>query len=182
MYGLLNQALKEVVLSQAGEREWSDICAVVGVSAEDFEFLVPYDDSVTYRLVEATSDMLGVPRNEILQMLGRHWVTFTAQQGYGEMMTLFGRDLRTCLQNLNRMHGHMGAMMPDLHPPRFIVDDRGSDRLTLHYHSNREGLAPVVTGILEGLAEKFQENIRITHISEEERSGHDEFEILFLPL
>jgi hypothetical protein len=180
MYGLLNQALKEVVLSQAGERVWSDICVTVDVSAEDFEFLVPYDDVVTYRLVEAASETLGVSGNEILQMLGRHWVTFTAQQGYGEMMTLFGRDLRTCLKNLNRMHGHMGAMMPDLHPPRFIVEDRGPDNLTLHYHSNREGLAPVVAGILEGLAEKFKEKIQITHISKEHRSGHDEFEIQFL--
>lgn len=180
MYGILNQALKEVVLSQGGERVWSDICAVVGVSAEDFEFLVPYDDSVTYRLVDVASDTLGLSREEILQMLGRHWVTFTAQQGYGEMMALFGRDLRTCLKNLNRMHGHMGAMMPDLHPPRFIVDDKGPDHITLHYHSNREGLAPVVTGILEGLAEKFQENIQISYVTKEQGLGHDEFEILFL--
>lgn len=180
MYGLLNQALKEVVLSRSGERVWSNICAVVGVSAEDFELLVPYDDLMTYRLVDAASETLGLSRNEILQMLGSHWVTFTAQQGYGEMMALFGRDLRTCLKNLNRMHGHMGAMMPDLHPPRFVVEERRPDLLTLHYHSNREGLSPVVAGILEGLAQKYKENIQVTHLSKERQSGHDEFEILFL--
>lgn len=180
MYGLLNQALKEVVLSRSGDRVWSNICAVVGVSAEDFELLVPYDDLMTYRLVDAASETLGLSRNEILQMLGSHWVTFMAQQGYGEMMALFGRDLRTCLKNLNRMHGHMGAMMPDLHPPRFVVEERRPDLLTLHYHSNSEGLSPVVAGILEGLAQKYKENIQVTHLSKERQSGHDEFEILFL--
>jgi hypothetical protein len=180
MYGLLNQGLKELVISRAGDRIWSDICLSVGISAADFDLLLPYDDSITYRLVGATSDALEIPVVEILRMFGSHWVSFTAQQGYGEMMTLFGRDLRTCLKNLNLMHGHLGAMMPDLHPPRFTVEERHSDRITVHYHSTREGLGPLVVGLIEGLAEKFGESIQITHIPKQERSDHDEFDILFL--
>lgn len=181
MYGLINQALKELVLSRTGAAVWSDICASVGVSAEDFESLQPYDDTVTYRLVEATSSALGIASTEILRMFGFHWVSFTAQAGYGEIMSLFGNDLRTCLKNLNRMHGHMGAMMPDLHPPRFIVEEQGVNRLTLHYHSHRQGLGALVVGILEGLAQKFGETIEITHIDKTQRPDHDEFDILFLP-
>jgi hypothetical protein len=180
MYGLLNQGLKELVMARDGERVWSDICVSVGTSAEDFDLLLPYDDSITYRLVGATSDALKIPVAELLRMFGAHWVTFTAQQGYGEMMTLFGKDLRACLKNLNLMHGHLGGMMPDLHPPRFTVEELGADKITVHYHSNREGLGPLVVGLLEGLAEKFGENIQITHVPKSQRSDHDEFDILFL--
>jgi len=180
MYGLINQALKELVQSRTSNQVWSDICATVGISAEDFDSLLPYEDSLTYRLVGATSETLGIPAAEILRMFGRQWVEFTARHGYGEMMDLFGRDLRTCLKNLNRMHGHMGAMMPDLHPPRFIVEEREKNGVTLHYHSNREGLAPLVVGILEGLAQKFREQVVIKHIAKHERSDHDEFDVAFI--
>lgn len=181
MYGLINQALKELVEAHSGVRVWSEICLAAGISAEDFDSLLPYEDSVTYRLVGLASEKLGLPTAEILRMFGLHWVTFTANQGYGEMMNLFGRDLRSCLRNLNRMHGHMGAMMPDLHPPRFVVEEGEPHVLTLHYYSNREGLGPLVVGIIEGLAEKFQERIKIRHIAKHERSDHDEFDIAFVP-
>lgn len=180
MYGLINQALKELVQSRAGNQVWSDICATVGVSAEDFDAMLPYEDSLTYRLVSVTSATLAIPATELLRMFGLQWVEFTARHGYGEMMDLFGRDLKSCLKNLNRMHGHMGAMMPDLHPPRFIVEEGGEHSLTLHYHSPREGLAPLVVGILEGLAKKFHENVQIKHIAKNERSDHDEFEVAFV--
>ncbi len=180
MYGMINQALKELVESHSGARVWGEICESAGVSSEDFDSLLPYEDSLTYRLVGLTSEKLGLSASEILRMFGLHWVSFTAHQGYGEMMALFGRDLRTCLKNLNRMHGHMGAMMPDLHPPRFVVEEKNSESLTLHYYSTRHGLAPLVVGIIEGLAQKFREPITVRHIPKGECSDHDEFNVVFV--
>jgi hypothetical protein len=179
MYGLINQALKDLVLAQAGTATWRTICVSAGINAGDFEELLPYDDALTYRLVGLTADALTMTSEDILKMLGYHWVAFTAEQGYGQIMEIFGRDLRTCLRNLNHMHGHMGAMMPDLHPPRFLVEEHSPDSITLHYHSSRPGLGPLVIGILEGLSAKFQEKIEIVHIPTNQRSDHDEFDIAF---
>jgi hypothetical protein len=79
------------------------------------------------------------------------------------------------------MHGHMGAMMPDLKPPRFVVTDDGRDRIKLHYYSSRTGLAPMVVGLIEGLSEKFGEPISIRQIPRHSGSDHDEFEIEMQP-
>jgi hypothetical protein len=182
MYGLINQALKDLVAAKAGATTWRKICLSAGISAEDFDELLPYDDALTYRLVELTAEALQATPEDILKMFGNRWVTFTANQGYGQIMEIFGRDLRTCLRNLNHMHGHMGAMMPDLHPPRFVVEEHAPNSITLHYHSARKGLGPLVIGILEGLADKFNEKIEIDHIPKDHRSDHDEFDISFSSL
>jgi len=68
--------------------------------------------------------------DEVLRLFGKYWVAFTATEGYGPILNLFGQDLRTCLSNLNRMHAHMGAMMPDLKPPRFRVAENSSTSMT----------------------------------------------------
>lgn len=177
MYGLVNEGFRELVLSLGGPEMWASMCAEVGIEPEGFEPLCPYHDSLTYKLVDLACQRLALPTDELLRRYGHYWVTYTAEQGYGEIMNLFGIDLRTCLANLNRMHAHMGAMMPALHPPRFTVEDANESGMTLHYFSSRPGLAPMVEGILEGLAEKFGETISIRHIPRGERCDHDIFEI-----
>jgi hypothetical protein len=78
------------------------------------------------------------------------------------------------------MHGHMGAMMPKLNPPRFRVEDTASDQIIVHYYSHREGLAPMVIGLLDGLARRFGDQVVIYHQTKASLSDHDEFDIRFL--
>ncbi len=102
---------------------------------------------------------------------------FTAKEGYGPILDLFGGDFKTCLRNLNLMHGHMGAMMPNLKPPRFVVTERGDGMMRVNYYSSRTGLAPMVVGLLEGLSEKFQEPVAIRQVPRVADADCDEFEI-----
>lgn len=161
MYGLINQGLKDMVSRSSGIDTWRAVCSSLGVASDDFELLQPYDDELTQRLVRATAAEWQVSEGEVLQRFGRHWILFTAHEGYGPIMDLFGRDFRTCLKNLDRMHVHMGAMMPKLQPPRFNVCDLGPDAIEVRYSSGRVGLAPMVHGLLQGLAEKFSEMVTI---------------------
>jgi hypothetical protein len=39
----------------------------------------------------------------------------------------------------------------------------------------------MVTGLLEGLAEKYSERISVLYVPKGTRSDHDEFEVSFLP-
>jgi len=180
MYGLINQALKDMVCERPdGARLWGEICRDAGVESQDFEALEAYEDRTTEALVGATARKLGSSPEEVLYNFGFHWISYTAEHGYGEMMDMFGKDLRSCLKNLNRMHGHMGAMMPKLSPPRFIVAENSADHVTLHYFSKRAGLGSMVVGLLDGLARKYGEHISIEFIRKGVRSDHDEFEVYF---
>ena len=180
MYGLVNEGFRELVTRVGGVETWEEICREAEIPPEGFEPLCPYDDSLTFKLVHLTSDKLKISTDEVLTRYGRYWITYTAESGYGDLMRLFGGDFRTCLSNLNRMHAHMGAMMPGLTPPRFTVDAPSNDEIVVHYYSRRHGLAPMVRGLLEGLAEKYGDTVAITHTPKGARSDHDEFLVRFI--
>jgi len=180
MYGLVNEGIRQLVIQLAGADTWEAMCREAGVEPEGFEPLCPYDDSLTLKLVKLTSEKLNLSSDEVLTRYGHYWITYTAESGYGDLMRLFGGDLRTCLSNLNRMHAHMGAMMPALYPPRFTVEARSDDSIVVHYHSHRTGLAPMVKGLLEGLADKYGDTIAVTHTPKGERFDHDEFLVRFI--
>jgi hypothetical protein len=180
MYGLINQAVKDLVLASQGESLWEKICRDVGIDPADFEMLSPYPDRLTSAIVTTSATYLHLPTDTFLRKLGHHWIRFTAERGYGEMLDLLGRDLSTCLRNLNQMHAHLGAMMTELKPPSFFVTPLSEKRLTIRYHSHREGLAPMVLGLLEGLAERLQQRIEVEHHPKGARSDHEEFDVTIL--
>lgn len=156
MYGMVNQAIKDLVVSRFGEEPWTRICASAHIPQEDFIFMQYYPDQITYQLVGAASQELKLPAEVILKEFGKHWVLYTAKEGYGALMDLFGASYQHCLQNLNSLHARMGMTMPQLSPPRFEFSALDEKTYTVTYHSKRSGLCPMVIGLLEGLAEKYK--------------------------
>ncbi len=177
MYGLVNKAVKDLVLNKFGKDSWDKIRKEAKLQISDFEGMKTYDDSITYDLVGAASKILNLPAEAILKAFGEYWVLFTAQEGYGDLMDLFGHDLKTCIKNLNSMHGRMGAMMPDLKPPRFVVTCPSDDLIEIEYHSTRLGLAPMVSGLLEGLIKKFNAVATVAQIPKRAGENFDRFTI-----
>ena len=53
--------------------------------------------------------------------------------------------------------------------------------MCVRYYSQRTGLADLVVGLIEGLAEKYQEHITLWSVPRIEGSDHDQFEVTFLP-
>ena len=180
MYGLINQAVKDLVVLSHGEETWREVSREANLGNADFDMLTSYPDPTTYRLVATSAERLSISPEEFLRRLGHHWITFTAEKGYGEMLNLLGSDISTCLQNLNHMHAHIGAVMTDLRTPRFSVTEVSAEQFTVHYRSHRAGLSPLVIGLLEGLAKRLKQEISITHIPKGMRSDHDEFDVNIL--
>jgi hypothetical protein len=67
------------------------------------------------------------------------------------------------LVNLPNFHKRIVLMFPHLRPPEFECTDVKAVSLRLHYHSHRRGLAPFVTGLLEGLGEMFRPPVTVKH-------------------
>ncbi|MEM7785834.1 MAG: heme NO-binding domain-containing protein [Planctomycetota bacterium] len=178
MHGLVNRAIEDMATKAGGKGCWQAICKKANVNETSFLSMKDYPDEVTYSLVGAASEMLEQPSEEILRAFGKHWILFTAQEGYGDLMALSGSDLKSFLQNLNRMHGQVAASMPDLTPPQFSVEEIGEQRFRIHYQSTRQGLAPMVIGMLEGLVQRFDLTADIEHVeSREAETNHEVFEI-----
>jgi len=178
MYGMINRAVKDLVLQDHGQEVWTRVCTEAGLESDEFGSMEQYPDETTYSLVGACSRILGASAEEILIAFGRHWITYTSRSGYGELLTATGSSLGECLGNLDQLHTRISLGMPHLNPPSFRVEEDGEGGLLLHYISDREGLAPLVIGLVEGLAERFEERVEIIHDEGRTRAqDHDVFRI-----
>lgn len=180
MYGMVNQAIKDLVVSKFGNEAWVNICQQASIPQEDFVFMQYYPDKLTYDLVGAVSKQLSVSPDVVLQEFGKHWVLYTAKEGYGAMMDLFGSDFKTCLKNLNNLHARMGMTMPHLTPPRFVFAEENESHYIISYFSKRVGLCSMVIGILEGLAAKYKVNAKVELLPDSEGVDEKKFKIALL--
>lgn len=182
MYGLVNKAIEGLVCDRFGEDTWQTIKNKAGVDIEAFVSMDAYDDDISYKLVGAASEVLGLPTDKILETFGQYWVLYTAREGYGEMLKMGGDNLCTFLQNLDNLHARVGLSFPKLKPPIFTCTDVKEDSLCLHYYSTRRGLGPMVIGLLKGLSDMFKTEIEIIQTLNRDQGGdHDEFLIKFNP-
>lgn len=176
MYGLVNKAIKELISTQFGEEQWTVIKAKAGVDIVEFVSMQPYPDSISYDLVGAASEVLGTSASDLLEAFGEYWVLFTGAEGYGELMNMSGDTLFEFLGNLNNLHTRVSLTMEGLSPPSFDCVDVTETSMDLHYRSVRAGLAPMVVGLLRGLAKKFKCELSIEHKeSKADGADHDVF-------
>jgi hypothetical protein len=181
MYGMVNRAVEGLVCSKFGEDQWEKIKARAGVEEDVFLSNESYPDALTYRLVGAASEVLGLPPEAILEAFGEHWIEL-AQSSYGELMTMHGRNLGEFLNNLPNFHTRVALLFPKLQPPRFTVSNETPNSLHLHYYTHREGLAPFVVGLLKGLGRMFETPVTIDHcVRRGPGQDHDVFAVAWPP-
>lgn len=179
MYGLVNQSLQGFIVKQYGKESWDAIRSKAGVEVGTFVSMESYPDSMTYQLVGAASESLSVDAEEILNGFGRHWVLVTGREGYGELLSMSGETLPEFLANLNNLHTRVGLAFQKLQPPEFRVLQDDGQQLRLQYISERDGLAPFVVGLLEGLGEVFGQELDIELIQSKADVGFDEFRVRY---
>jgi hypothetical protein len=180
MYGLINKAIQDLVLSRFGEAKWNEICRKAAVSEADFVSMEKYPDETTYRLVGAASEVLNIPAAEVLELFGEYWTVYSAKAGFGHLLEFAGHNLVDFLRNLDNMHTRIALTFPKLDPPSFRVSDVTDSSLRLHYYSKRPGLAPLVIGMVKGLGKRFDTPVS-TRLERPRGDGreYDEFLVLY---
>lgn len=181
MYGLVNKAIKEMVVNAHGETMWETIRAQAGVD-DVFISMDQYPEDVTDKLVMAASAILGAEPSDILKGFGHFWIGF-ASRHYDAMFDMSGNTFLQFIKNLNNMHARIGQWMPDLNPPSFTVTDEAEGVFKLHYYSSRSGFGPMVKGLLTGLGERFDTQVEVDHLRGAEQGlDHEEFHVRYRPL
>lgn len=176
MYGLVNKAIRGLVLAHHGEETWLAICRLAEIHLDDFVRMEGYPDELSYKLVAAASQELGLPAEQLLEAVGEYWTIYTAQEGYGNLLRASGPTIFDCLRNLDSLHTRVALLYPDLKPPHFRSSDETADSLILHYHSERPGLAPMVRGLLKGLSITFATPVSISQLQDRSQGAdHDAF-------
>lgn len=171
MYGLVNKAIQDLVCEKFGEEKWLEIKKRAGFEDDFFIGLQAYPDSLTYNLVRHGSEVLGADASVLLEAFGEYWILYTASEGYGSMLELAGSTLPDFLRNLDMLHTHVSNIMPSLVAPQFTTRNETDNSIELEYRSQREGLTPMVVGLLRGLGKKFEKDCTIEHIQEKNETS-----------
>jgi len=161
MYGLVNQAIEDLVRTHHGDAVWAAIKGRAGVDIDAFVTMEGYPDEVSYRLVEAASAELGAPADALLEAFGEHWTLFTAERGYGAMFKMGGSTFKEFMLNLHSLHSKIAIGFPRLQPPSFWCSDVTDTSLLLHYQSERQGFAPMLVGLVRGLGRMYHQDVTI---------------------
>ncbi|MFN6037283.1 MAG: heme NO-binding domain-containing protein [Bacteroidota bacterium] len=172
MYGLVNKAIQDLVCEKFGEDKWIEIKKMAGFEDDFFIGLQTYPDKLTYDLVKCASKVLGADASFVMEAFGEYWILYTANEGYSDMIDLAGDNLPDFLNNLDMLHTRVTSIMPNLVPPQFSTRNETSSSIELEYRSDREGLTPMVVGLLRGLGKKFNKECKISHIQQKDEQ-HD---------
>ena len=178
MYGLVNQAIYELVIEKFGNQVWEKVKNKSGINIDKFLSNESYEDAVTYKLAEAVSEVTNISIGDVLMAFGEYWVLKTGAQKYGALMKAGGENLKEFLINLPNFHSRIMLIFPNITPPEFNITDIKHNSLTLHYYSTREGLTDFMHGLLKGLATMYKVEATIKLLSGKiENKDHDVFEI-----
>ena len=175
MYGIVNKAIKDLVVTKFGEDSWKNICKRAGFFEEDFLGMSPYPDQLTYDLVKHTSEELNVEPAKVLELFGEYWILYTAEGGYSEIIRMTGETFPEFLSNLDFLHDRIQGMMPELRPPLFTTRNETNHSIEIEYRTHRSGLTPMVIGILKGSGKRFGLNVDVSHI--ESKSENNECDV-----
>ena len=77
MYGLLNKALESLVRAKHGDAAWDNVCKLAKLHIGTFVSMEQYPDDLTYRLIQASSEVLSIPTADLLFALGQRWIEHT---------------------------------------------------------------------------------------------------------
>ncbi|MCU0528414.1 MAG: heme NO-binding domain-containing protein [Cyanobium sp. Prado107] len=181
MYGLVNRAIQQMVTSRHGEDVWQRIKEKADLADLDFfSTYQAYPDDVTHRLVAAASEELELSAAEIMHAFGEYWITYTASEGYEQLLESTGETLPEFLDHLDTLHARAGLAFPQLQPPSFRCRHGGDRTIDLEYHSHRRGLAPMVVGLLQGLGRRFRTDVQVEQTAARDRGdGEDLFHIRY---
>jgi hypothetical protein len=181
MYGLVNRAIQQMVCTQHGEEVWERIKEKADLCDLDFfSTYQAYPDDVTHRLVAAASEELGLTAADIMHAFGEYWITYTASEGYEQLLESTGETLPEFLDHLDTLHARAGLAFPQLQPPSFRCRHADAHTLDLEYRSRRRGLAPMVVGLLHGLGRRFRTPVSVEQTaSREDGARHDQFHIRY---
>ena len=155
MYGLLLEAIYAYIIHAHGEKAWEEIKSRAGVHQHSFSTHTTYTEMMIPRLSKAAQLYLNIPEDEIMEALGRYFVTYVSKFGYDSMLKVQGRGMRDFLEGMDNLHEYLRLTYPKMKSPSFQCTDECREGITLHYRSKRKGFLYYVKGQLAEVARVF---------------------------
>lgn len=189
MYGMINGAIKEYLITRYGEATWHQILQESQAKEDSFLSMKYYPDELSVSLIVSAASGTGQTVEQMLQDVGFYWIEYALKTSYGGLLEAAGSSLKEVIENLDNLHTRLVSTFPELQPPSFWCKDVEVSRpgyssaLLLHYISERDGLTDFVTGLIKGLAQMCSVECHVEVLSSKANGAdHDTFLVEYRPI
>ena len=167
MYGMVNQAIKEMFIEHFNDQKWIDLCESLNISSEDFALFEQNSDTITLDLVLKISEVLECDPSETLISFGKYWINYAFKSEYRDLLDTFSKSPVTLLKSLNSLHQSLELSFTDLNAPAFEMVEENANSAVIDYFSEREmPLEYFVKGLFLGIFDRHNQKCDITFDNE----------------
>jgi hypothetical protein len=160
MKGVINKGIKEMIENNYGVEKWEEVRKRAGCEEAFFSATDDYPDHLTMRLFRSACETLSMPVEEVMIEFGKFWINETGKKTYPQIFQIAGKDARSFLRNMDRIHLQATRSIPDAAPPHFEYEDLPDGRLAMHYFGRQE-MVPMLKGLILGVGMYFKQEIGI---------------------
>ncbi|MCJ8275527.1 MAG: heme NO-binding domain-containing protein [Bdellovibrionales bacterium] len=171
MYGMVNQAIKEMVNDKVGTDFWQNVCTRLSLPNQDFDSFEQYDDDMTLNIVSTICELSEKAAPDVLIDFGRYWIGYAYRSEYKVLLETFSKSPITLIKSLNSLHDRLEMSFEGLKPPSFDIVDMAEGKIIVNYYSDRDmPLEYFVIGLFHGIFEHFGQTCEIDLIEKIEEA------------
>lgn len=155
MHGLINRSIQNYVCDSYGEDIWQGAVALAGLAEQNFEAMLTYPDTVTPQILDATSAVLGRPRDELMEDIGTYLVSHPNTEAVRRLLRFGGVNFTDFLHSLDDLPARARLAVSDLHLPMIELVEYANGRFGLVCDSPVKGYGHLMMGILRVMADDY---------------------------
>lgn len=164
MHGLVNHSIQVFICQSYGKDVWENVTRVAGLDFIEFESMMHYDESDTFAVLDAISEVLERTRADIMEDIGAFLVSFPGFEAVRRLLRFGGEDFIDFLHSLDDLSDSVRLAVGDLHLPKVELDFVSENHFYLACHAPIEGYSHVMMGILRAMADDYGALALLEHV------------------
>ncbi|MFD1508925.1 heme NO-binding domain-containing protein [Lacimonas salitolerans] len=177
MHGLMNRAIECFMRDTYGNARWAEVVLAARLDFDGFEAMLRYDPALTCRVLDAITDTLGKPRDDLLEDIGTYLVSHTKTEPLRRLLRFGGVTFVEFLHSLDELPERARLAVDDLDLPPLELRDHTANRFSLTVRAETHGFGHVMIGVLRAMADDYGALVMLEH-----RGGQAGVEVISIAL
>lgn len=163
MHGLINRAIQGYVRDTHKDAVWAQITRRAKLGFDSFETMLVYDAAQTEAVLQASVQVLGRPREAILEDLGTFLVSNPGLDALRRLLRFGGVSFVDFLQTLEDMRGRGRLALENIDLPELNLFEISPTLYTLQCRFPIDGSGHVIVGLLRAMADDYGVFVLLDH-------------------
>lgn len=155
MHGLINRSIQSFVHDGYGAETWAAVVATAQIEIDSFEAMLSYDDALTPKVLDATAEVLGRPRDEVMEDIGTYLVSHPTFEALRRLLRFGGVDFEDFLHSLDDLPDRAHLAVSDLELPGLELRPHSGGQFSLICDAPVQGYGHFMMGVLRVMADDY---------------------------